>query len=464
MKTGISRTNINNIVLILISLYLCSYYSILKENEKRSAISSRATSRRGKVRKPWSYVDDILSDRQFRRMFRMTRECFDLLVDKIKISIGEKRFKSESYIDCFLNHPGQMQYANVRTTGGFISGETKLGITLRLLAGGDALDLGLIFDISSNWCLVILYEVLQEWLVDTKIGGIDIKSYLNNEDAMAAVSEGFSKRSNGVLKGAIGALDGWLVRIQRPSYYFDKITNPVAFFSRKGFYALNVQCIVDHNKKILWASYKHKGGSHDSTAFRNGKLYEVLKEKAQYLSDKEYFILGDSAYAIESFLIPPYPLAKPNTPEDNFNFYHSSARITVECAFGEIDLRWGIFWKRLKYALTNNFLIIEGAMRIHNFLVDYRNNELEDIRTDLSEDFAAFVSDNTDDDAIVPGVILNDNCRPSGRISDDERTRRNKGIEIRDKLKLSLADHNMHRPKANKSWSVDENNHTIRNE
>ena len=68
---------------------------------------------------------------------------------------------------------------------------------------------------------------------------------------MAIVSERFSKRSNGVLKGAIGALDGWLVRIQRPSYYFDKIVNPVAFFSRKGFYALNVQCIVDDRKKVL---------------------------------------------------------------------------------------------------------------------------------------------------------------------------------------------------------------------
>ena len=124
----------------------------------------------------------------------------------------------------------------------------------------------------------------------------------------------------------------------------------------------------------------------------------------------------------------------------------------------------GYFWKRLKYVLTNSFLIIEGAMRLHNFLVDYRNNELEDIRTDLSQDFAAFVSDNTDDDAIVPGVILNDNRRPRGRISDDERTRRNKGIELRDKLKLSLANHNMHRPKANKSWRVDENNHTIMNE
>ena len=55
--------------------------------------------------------------------------------------------------------------------------------------------------------------------------------------------------------------------------------------------------------------------------------------------DRGYFILGDSAYAIESFILPPYNLAKSKSPEDDFNFYHSSARITVECAFGEIDLR-----------------------------------------------------------------------------------------------------------------------------
>ena len=54
-----------------------------------------------------------------------------------------------------------------------------------------------------------------------------------------------------------------------------------------------------------------------------------------------YYILGDSAYAIESFILTPYDGASPQTAEDDFNFYQSSARITVECAFGEIDLRWG---------------------------------------------------------------------------------------------------------------------------
>ena len=40
--------------------------------------------------------------------------------------------------------------AHVKTCGGYISGETKVGITLRILAGGYVLDLGVLFDISSS--------------------------------------------------------------------------------------------------------------------------------------------------------------------------------------------------------------------------------------------------------------------------------------------------------------------------
>ena len=55
------------------------------------------------------------------------------------------------------------------------------------------------------------------------------------------------------------------------------------------------------------------------------------------------FILGDSTYSLELYLLPPYLQPTPKSAEDAFNFYHSSARITVECTFGEIDLCWGIF-------------------------------------------------------------------------------------------------------------------------
>jgi hypothetical protein len=32
------------------------------------------------------------------------------------------------------------------------------------------------------------------------------------------------------------------------------------------------------------------------------------------------------------------------TAEYNFNLFHSSAHIAVECAFGEIELRWTNLW------------------------------------------------------------------------------------------------------------------------
>ena len=86
----------------------------------------------------------------------------------------------------------------------------------------------------------------------------------------------FSKRSKGVLKGAIGALGGWLVSISRHGWIRDMIKNPTTSFSRKGFYVLNYQCIEDDRKKILWMFYSHKGGSQDFSCLRETRLYGKL--------------------------------------------------------------------------------------------------------------------------------------------------------------------------------------------
>ena len=197
----------------------------------------------------------------------MSRQYFILLCQKVICAVGESSFKSESYIDAFLRGKDSMFNAHEQTSGGYVSGETKLAITLRLLAGGDSYDLGVMFDISYGHCEIILYDVLEKWIIKTGIGKIDVEEYLNNILEMKDVSKGFSVRSNGLLVGAIGAIDGWLVRIVRPFMRKDGQKNPTSFYSRKGFYALNVQCIVDHRKKIWWVSYSHKGALHDSSCF-----------------------------------------------------------------------------------------------------------------------------------------------------------------------------------------------------
>ena len=305
-----------------------------------------------------------------------------------------------------------------------------------------------------------IYQYSETWIVGNNLGEMSIESYLNDEEELNRVSVGFSQRSNGVLIGAIGAIDGWLVKIKRPTSTLDKIRNVVGFFSRKSFYALNVQCIVNHEKIVLWAKCNNRGSSHDSSCFRDSYLYEMLKSKSEELINKRRFILGDSAYAIESFIIPPYDQAGSDSPEDNFNFYHSSARITVECAFGEIDLRWGIFWKRLQYSLDNNMLVIEAGLYLHNFLVKYRLEQKES--TEEHNDERRLLVDEVEMSGELSLVVTNDNSRgEGGRPTNEEKERRIKGLLLRDELRQSIKDHNMVRKRRKTDIKYDDSNHII---
>ena len=131
----------------------------------------------------------MVNDRQFRRMFQMTRECFALLCENIKFSAGERIFKCEAYIECYLNYPGHIYHANCTTIGGYISGETKLAVYLRILDSGDPLDIVLIFDTSSNYYKTIIYEVIEEWIIPSQIGDINMNTYLEENEAISRVSK-----------------------------------------------------------------------------------------------------------------------------------------------------------------------------------------------------------------------------------------------------------------------------------
>jgi hypothetical protein len=166
---------------------------------------------------------------------------------------------------------GNLMRAHIATTGGFICGEIKLALTLRLLAGGTYLDLALLFETGSSYAYDILHNVLATWInVDSlvKINRID---YCSNDEEMQKVALQFCRSSNGVLNGCISAIDGWIVKIRRPKVS-DGVANPGLLFNRKGFYGINVQCIVDKKKRILHRTILSRGAEHDSTAFKNSKL------------------------------------------------------------------------------------------------------------------------------------------------------------------------------------------------
>ena len=77
----------------------------------------------------------------------------------------------------------------------------------------------------------------------------------------------------------------------------------------------------------------------ESSYFKATKLYSKLQYITYYLFHLCYVIIGNYSHGVSSFLIPPFNFPHSKTPEDVFNFDYYSARITVECAFGELTMR-----------------------------------------------------------------------------------------------------------------------------
>ncbi|KAL7428164.1 hypothetical protein ACHAXH_000770 [Discostella pseudostelligera] len=172
-----------------------------------------AHRRRSRRRKTWSEFVDELSERQFRRYFRMSRELFMRMCYEIEDLVGQTNFKSEEYLRHIVEYDDGNRSINIvhardQSTGGFITGEVKLVITLQVLGGGSYMDIALLFGISFNHAHKILGYVIQNWLTHPFFYPIDGIKYCSDEQRMREVSDHFFNASQGVMSGCIGALDG----------------------------------------------------------------------------------------------------------------------------------------------------------------------------------------------------------------------------------------------------------------
>ena len=61
------------------------------------------------------------------------------------------------------------------------------------------------------------HDVVHNWINDDRLANINGEDYLNNNRRMAKVANDSAAGSKGLLKVTIGALDGWLVKIKRPT-------------------------------------------------------------------------------------------------------------------------------------------------------------------------------------------------------------------------------------------------------
>jgi len=132
----------------------------------------------------------------------------------------------------------------------------------------------------------------------------------------------------------------------------------------------------------------------------------------------------------------------------------------VECAFGEIDQRWGIFWRPLRFSLQHNIQTIDAALRLHNVIVDYnlKHGLRPSIDTSLyDDDCLAFLFANPNEIIGVFGDGTNAEVRVRGTPPNIDRDERALGVQWRDALCQCMAEEGLMRPSAN--WYRDQFNH-----
>lgn len=309
----------------------------------------------------WTAHCSRLTEAEFKQRYRLSPESFDKLLAILQPGLAVKH---------------EQQALNSRS-GNPIQIEARLAVALRYFAGGDTLDLKLIYCMSRTMvysCIWSVVDAINQHLDNINFPIDDLEGLKQLEAGFRAASRG------GFWQGQVGAIDGVHFRMSAPSN--KDVPDPVRYkVSRKDMYALLAIAICDADRRFTWVDISHASCTHDSTAFACTELGMAVDQGAL---PAPFFLNGDAAFTLSPSMITP----SNNDPElDDFDFYQSSNRMPIECAFGILIRRWGVLWRPLTQEFSARAPLIVALMHLHNFCID---EKLQDDMPDVSAGLATF--------------------------------------------------------------------------
>ena len=212
------------------------------------------------------------------------------------------------------------------------------------------------------------------------------------------------------------AIDGLAVRVRQP--YKSEVSNTKAWTCRKGGFALIVMAGSDVNGRFHMATANHSGtfnlcvlhvlavfiytllsltgSTNDCPCWEMSALSNAISEGKL---PSKYFIIGDEAFSCTNQLLSPYPGRGIGKYKDSFNYWLSHSRQSIERAFGMLTMRWGIFWRKFRFAHERWSLVIILCMKLHNICLD-RNVSVPSHRfhEDIESRDYNLVYDNNDEE------------------------------------------------------------------
>ena len=150
------------------------------------------------------------------------------------------------------------------------------------------------------------------------------------------------------------------------------------YFNYKGFFSVVLMALVDANYRFLWIDCGGKGSMSDAQLFNASELKDCLEDGSigfpapdPLPNDDEptpYFLLGDDAFGLRTYLIKPYGQRGLTRDQRIYNYRISRGRRVVENAFGILAQRWQIMLGTLQQTPKVVQDITESCVCLHNLM------------------------------------------------------------------------------------------------
>lgn len=180
------------------------------------------------------------------------------------------------------------------------------------------------------------------------------------------------------MSNIIGAIDCTHIAIIAPPE--NDIHFPArVYYGRRGYPTINTQIICDSNLRILNVNARFPGSCHDSAIWESSNIKRHLMTKFINGELNNKFLIGDSGYPLEPWLMTPVDNAAEGTPESRYNVRHISARNCIERLNGVLKSRFRCLLRHraLNYKPNKVGLIINACAILHNLAQEY-NIQLPD--------------------------------------------------------------------------------------
>jgi hypothetical protein len=207
---------------------------------------------------------------------------------------------------------------------GYISTSVRLALALRYFAGGSPYDLMVKYGVSHSSVFDSVWIVVEAIKNEREF---DIE-YPSSHEEQRRIAHEFKKKSQVGFDNCVGAIDGILIWMHKPSEKEckrSKVDQKKYLCGRKHKFGLNCQAVCDLRGRFLDMSITYGGSSSDCLAFEDSNLYKRLEDG---LLKHGYVLFGDNAYLNSFFMATPYPNVSGGdsnieVSKDNYNFYHS---------------------------------------------------------------------------------------------------------------------------------------------